>query len=81
MVRFVMLLLVAVGYASYIAAGVAGCITSIIKCVNRYVFLVMAYRAFIPMVRFVMLLLVVVGYVSHITTSIACRVTGVVEDM
>ena len=69
-----MLLLVVVGYASCIAAGVTGCVAGIIEDVCSNILSISANLTFIPVTILIMLLLVVVGYAS----CIAAGVTGCV---
>ena len=77
----IVLLLVVVGDASYITAGIAGCITSIIKNMRCDILLISTDFTLIPVIYFIVLLLVAVSYRSCIATSITGCITGIVENV
>ena len=71
MTILIVLLLIAVGYASCITASIACRITSVIKDVCSDILLIATDSALIPVIYFVIFLLVAVGYASCITASVA----------
>ena len=77
----VMLLLVAVSYASCITTSIACRIASVVKDMCCNILLIAADFAFKPVICIVVLLFVIVSYRSCITTGVAGRIAGVVEDV
>ena len=81
MAILIVLLLIAVGYASHITAGITGCIACIVEDMCCDILFISANRALIPMAILIVLLLVAVSYHSHIAAGVASCIARVVEDM
>ena len=81
MAILIVFLLIAVSYASCIATKITSRIARVVEDMSCHAFLIMAYRAFIPVAILIVFLLVVVGYHSSITAGVADCIACIIEDV